>query len=76
MLDIGTAVGSSHLVEFLTDFTKKVYEAASDDVRVLLSTGNTDAWAKVTSLLLNSRGSVFGLQMDIYDYAGRESITP
>lgn len=43
--------GDQALTQLCHDFVKQVYKPARGDSQVLLSTGNTDAWAKVVQLL-------------------------
>ncbi|KAF8314571.1 pyridoxal phosphate-dependent transferase [Cantharellus anzutake] len=46
-LQYGTAQGHPALVEFITHFTRKVYQPLNTDSAVLLHVGNTDGWVKV-----------------------------
>lgn len=43
--------GDANLTNFCHAFVKEVYKPARDDFQVLLSSGSTDAWAKVVQLL-------------------------
>ncbi|KAH9046759.1 pyridoxal phosphate-dependent transferase [Lactarius hengduanensis] len=52
-LQYGRATGLPRLHKFIQDFTERVYAPGYDNWTTLVHTGNTDAWGRISKLLLN-----------------------
>ncbi|KAH8988718.1 pyridoxal phosphate-dependent transferase [Lactarius hatsudake] len=52
-LQYGPATGLPRLQKFIQEFTERVYAPGYDNWTTLVHTGNTDAWGRISKLLLN-----------------------
>ncbi|KAH8989735.1 PLP-dependent transferase [Lactarius akahatsu] len=52
-LQYGPATGLPRLQKFMHEFTERVYAPGYDNWTTLVHTGNTDAWGRISKLLLN-----------------------